>query len=97
MKRIFLSLAAGLLGLSLSGPAEARDRYEHPGHYQGAYYKSHARAFGGGYYYEGRDHHWAHRVWDVAHHRYHYWDPDLGCYFYWSAEHSCYYPTTSRP
>jgi hypothetical protein len=102
MRKIFLGLATGVLGLVLTGPADAHsghDRHGHGhGHRVGAYYRSHGVRFRGGYYYKGREHHhWARRVWSPECHRYHYWDPSLNCYYYWYAPGNCYYPVSYCP
>jgi len=105
MRTMFLSLAAGLAGLALTGAADAHPSHHAPLHrhapvrrHVGAYYKSHAVHFKGGYYFPGRDHHhWARTVWDARFHRYNYWDADLSVWFYWYAPGNCYYPVSFCP
>jgi hypothetical protein len=102
MHKIVLGLAAGVLGLTLAGTADARPPahghgHGHRVHGGHAYYHSQARRFSGGYYYVGPHHHWTRRVWDVRYHRWNYWDSDLQIYFYWYAPGNCYYPATYCP
>lgn len=90
MKKIFLGAAALVLGLALTGSAEANG----PRHGSGRpYYASHGVKFSGGYIYRGHDHHhWGGKVWNARSGRYHYWDPYLSCYYYWAPQSGCYYP-----
>jgi hypothetical protein len=99
MNRLFLALAAGVLGLALTGgTAEAHGgRGPHGRPVPRAYYRGHAKKFAGGHYYAGRDHHWARRVWSPVYHRYQYWDAGLHCWYYWSPTAACYYPITYCP
>ncbi|HYT92653.1 MAG TPA: hypothetical protein VEL76_28310 [Gemmataceae bacterium] len=102
MRKIYLSIAAVVLGLGLTGAAANAAAPHRPGTVvvRGGpgYYRDHSVRFNGGYYYRGRDHHhWARRVWDPAHRRYQYWDSGLNTYFYWYAPGNCYYPTTYCP
>jgi hypothetical protein len=96
MGKIILGLAAGVLGLALTGTADAHPGHGH--HHEAGYYRSHGVRFRGGYYYLGRHHdHWTRRVWDARYHRYEYWDPNLQVYYYWYAPGNCYYPLTYCP
>jgi hypothetical protein len=92
MRRALLALAACALGLGLTAGTASADGYSvrWTGYYHGA-------AFRGGYYYPGRDHVWAHRVWDAHYGRYHYYDSYYRCYYYWYPRHNCYYPVTYCP
>jgi len=96
MQRALLGVAACVLGLALTGAAQAHDNHPHPGgvvHGGSAYHVQHGVRFSGGYYYPGHDHfHWERRVWDPVCHRYNYYDPNLHCYYYWSPGHNCWYP-----
>jgi hypothetical protein len=98
MNRLFLAIAASVLGLALlGGTAQARGRHGHHGRAPAArpYYRAHGTAFRGGYYYAGRNHHhWTKRVWSPQYHRFHYWDASLNCWYYWSPAQACYYPIT---
>jgi hypothetical protein len=97
MKKFLLAPVAVLLGLTVTGAANAHEpRFAH-GHGHVAvgrpYFHDHGVHFAGGYYYRGFDHHhWEHRVWDGHYGRYQYWDPYLSCYFYWDAGRDCWYP-----
>jgi hypothetical protein len=103
MRKIFLSVAAGVLGLTLAGTAEAHNGgHGHRGH--GGYHGHHGHVHGhgirfkGGYYYRGRScHFWTRRVWDSRCHRYQFWSPAYNCYYYWYAPANCYYPVTFCP
>jgi hypothetical protein len=113
MRKIVLSIAAGIMCLGLtSAAADARDVHHgrpvavrghvvapnHVVHTGPAYFHDHAVRFSGGYYYRGFDHnHWARRVWDPVHRRYQFWDSGLNTYFYWYAPGNCYYPVTYCP
>jgi hypothetical protein len=99
MRKLFLTVAAGVLGLALTGTAEARPGHEHfrPTR-ERAYHGEHGVRFKGGYYYAGREHHhWTRTVWDAPHHRYIYWDPYVQCYYYWYQPGNCYYPVSYCP
>jgi hypothetical protein len=101
MRRALLALAACALGLSLTAGAASAGGYGggDTGYYHGrpgGWYRG--VAFGGGYYYPGRDHyHWDHRVWDSRRGRYHYYDPYYRCYYYWHPGHHRYYPVSYCP
>jgi hypothetical protein len=98
MRRWLLGIASGVLGLALTGSAQAHDTWQAHVYNGPAYYKVHGVVFSGGYYYPGHHHpHWERRVWDVHYHRYHYWDPFLHCYYYWYAPRHCFYPVTYSP
>src|SRR2546427_171723 len=102
MNKIVLSIAAGILGLGLTGAvAEARDLHRpglvavRGGH---AYHQDHGVRFTGGSYYRGRNHpHGAGRFWDPPHRRNQYYDSGLNSYYYWYAPANCYYPVTYCP
>lgn len=101
MQRILFGVCACVLGLGLTGAAQAREPHHHPGPAPivrggSPYYAQHGVRFNGGYYYPGRDHHhWERRVWDAGNRRYNYYDPSLRCYYYWSPVKRCYYPVGS--
>jgi hypothetical protein len=99
MRKIVLSLAAGVASLALtSAPASAHEPHRGREPAVRSYYREHGHAFKGGYYYVGRDHHhWTRRVWDPVHCRYNYWDPSVCCYYYWYAPANCYYPVSYCP
>jgi hypothetical protein len=99
MKKIFLTLGAAILGLTLPGSADAHSGHAgHERHREAVHYRGHGVRFSGGYYYPGHvHHHWTRIVWDGPHHRYIYWDPYLSVYFYWYAPGNCYYPITYSP
>ena len=112
MGKIFLSVAAGVLGLTLvAGTAEAGGRHGHgshrghSGHYRhGGHYshrghgRYHSVRFKGGHYYRGRSNHfWTRRVWDVRYRRYIYWNPVYSCYYYFYEPGDCYYPVSYCP
>jgi hypothetical protein len=101
MRRILLGVSACVLGLALAGAAEAHGpnhRGPAPRAPARAYYRDHARHFGHGYYYAGRDHHhWSRRVWSPRFGRWEYFDPGLSCWYYWYAPAACYYPVTYCP
>ncbi len=98
MRKLLLTLAAGALGLVLTGTADAHGGYGRHGHAVAAHHHGHAVRFRGGYYYPGRDHpHWARRVWNARLSRFEYFDPGLNISFYWYAPGNCYYPVTYCP
>jgi hypothetical protein len=103
MRKIALTIAAGVLGLSLAGSADAAPAHRGPAHAPRhaparVYHQSHGVRFSGGYYYRGYNHHhWSRRVWDPVHCRYQYWDPYYNCYYFWYAPANCYYPITFCP
>jgi hypothetical protein len=107
MRKLLFVLAAGVLGLTLVGTADARPRShghappavraKYHGHAVRAKYHGHAVRFKGGYYYVGHQDHWARRVWDAPHRRWLYFDGGLQVYFYWYAPGNCYYPVTYTP
>lgn len=99
MRRALLGAAASVLTLVLAGAAPAHGPYAPPPPVVGvrAHYTAHAVPFRGGYYYQGRQHHWSQRVWDAHYHRYHYYDPSLRCYYYWYPAGNCYYPVDYTP
>jgi hypothetical protein len=97
---VLLGLAAGVLGLALTGTAQAHGGYHGPVPYRAErpYYVQYGHRFSGGYCYVGRDHHhWTRRVYDATCRRYQYWDPYLRCYYYWYPADNCYYPVTYVP
>ena len=97
MRRILLSAAAGVVGLALTGAAQAHEPSHHPGPAR-VYYRDHGHRFSGGYYYIGHDHHhWSRQVWDAHYHRYQYYDPYLRCWYYWYPAGNCYYPVGYGP
>jgi hypothetical protein len=64
MRRVLLGVAAFVLGLTLTGAAQA-----HPG---GHYSHTHGHAFRGGYCYPGsHHHHWGHRWGGPSRHYHH--------------------------
>src|SRR5262245_57986704 len=98
MNKIFLGLAACLIGLATAGAADAAVvvkksvTVSHRGHSHG-YHRTHGVRYSGGYYYSGRHHkHWGHKVWDVRYGRCHYWEPTLRVYYYYSPGYDAYYP-----
>jgi hypothetical protein len=101
MRKLLLSAAAGIVGLALTGAAEAHPGvggHARPPVAARAHYQDHGVRFAGGVYYRGRDHHhWTRCVWDSVHHRYQYWDPSLQVYYYWSPATQCYYPVNYCP
>jgi hypothetical protein len=96
MKKILFAASALVLGLTLTGSANAADHHHGGpgrGHVVAPYFHEHGVRFGGGYYYRGRDHHhWERCVWDAHYCRYQYYDPYLCCWYYWDAGRDCYYP-----
>jgi hypothetical protein len=91
MRRIMLALAAGVLGLAMTGTAEAHGF--RGGHGHRGYHRGYGVRFAGGYYYRGHAHpRWGRTVWSPVYHRYHYWDPCYRCYYYYVPASSCYYP-----
>jgi hypothetical protein len=102
MKQIFLALAAGVMGLSLAGTADAAP-HRGGSHGRGhvvtrSYHHGHGVRFSGGHYYRGRNHHfWSRRAWDPVHRRYQYWNPHYRVYYYWYSPGNCYYPVTYCP
>ena len=108
MRQLLFGLVAGALGLTLAGSASAHDRDDDPYPYRPRgprppadvrnYHRDHGVRYRDGYYYRGRQHdHWARRVWDARHRRYHYWDAGLRCYYHWCPDRRGYYPVDPRP
>jgi hypothetical protein len=90
LKKVFLGVAALVLGLAVTGTASAAN---HGGPGPRPYYATAGVKFSGGYYYKGHNHnHWGGRVWNARYGRYHYWDPYLKCYYYWAPDRGGYFP-----
>jgi hypothetical protein len=99
MRKLMLSVAAGVVGLTLAGTANA-DHRGHGGHrgHERSHVRDHGVRFRGGYYYHGRTNHfWTRRVWDARYRRYQYWNPSYNCYYYYYAPADCYYPVSYCP
>ncbi len=96
MNKLLLAASALLLGMTVTGSANAYDSHHGGpvhGHVGAAYHPDHGVHFAGGYFYRGHDnHHWDRTVWDAHYGRYQYYDTGYQCWYYWDAGRDCYYP-----
>lgn len=108
MNRFLMSAAAGLLALTLAGPAWAGGHgHSHsfaPTHYttsSGSFrnftpnhssLQRYGTKFSHGYYFNKSNFYWTSRYWSSRYGCYCYWCPYASCYYYWCAPQSCYYP-----
>ena len=100
MKKILLGLVAGVVGLALTGPANAHEPRPvvHGPVVRGPVYHGPGVRFSGGYYYTRNAHpNWGRGVWDPHYRRYQYWDPHLRVNYYWNPVALRYYPVTYCP
>ena len=107
MNKLIFGLGAAVLGLVLTGDANAHETRGHAAYHGGPayhggrgpvvaarpYYLEHGARYNGGYIYRGQDHqHWSYRVWNTRYNRYQYYDPTLRCYYDWNPIDVAYYP-----
>ena len=92
MRKTFLTLAAGVLGLTLAGTAEARPG--HGGHRERHEYRhSHAVRYARIHpHFSRAQFHYTRRVWDAGCNRWIYWEPQVQVYYYYDAPANCYVP-----
>jgi hypothetical protein len=99
MRKTFLALAAGVLGLVLTGTADARPSgHGHHVRERHSYRHSHAERLHRRHPSFAREQfHWTRRVWDARCNRWIYWEPQLQVYYYWDAPANCYSPVLYSP
>ena len=103
MRRLFLGLTAGALGIvglaATPGIASAREFHGHGHSYHREYgHREYGHRFRGGcYYYRSDCPVWTRRVWNAGCCRWEYLDPCLNVWYYYYAPGGVYYPITYCP